>query len=218
MINRFFLLVLTTILTVSATDQVVGPAGTYTVTTSGPTKVTSGEGWVKIEWEAEPSTPTPPPPTPTKPVESPPVVTPPPVVVPPVVGPTPAMPATPLTGQVWMLAVYDQTKAGAYPPAQQAILLPPSKGGSATLAEALAELKIVLEKHDINDQVMKGSNAVPDPQNPDKITTWKGEALKQGLPCLIVINNPGGKLQWWPFPLPADEAAMIELGRKMVGQ
>jgi hypothetical protein len=209
MINRFFLLVLTTILTVSAADQVVGPAGIYTVTTSGPTRLTSGEGWVKIEWEVEPSTPTPPPPTPTKPVESPPVVTPPPVVVPPVVAPTPTLPATPLTGQVWILAVYDAAKAGGYPATQQAILLPPSKGGSATLGPALAKLKISWQPREINDPVLDGASAGG---------SWKADALKQGVPCVIAIADQGGKVVSYPFPLPADEAAVIELGKKLVGQ
>jgi hypothetical protein len=92
--NRLTLLALVTLLALPGSgDPVTGPAGVYTVTTTGPTRVTSGEGWVKIEWEVEPVVPAPP--NPTKPPE-PAKPDPPPVAPPP--APTPAVSLPTLTG------------------------------------------------------------------------------------------------------------------------
>jgi hypothetical protein len=78
--NRLTLLALVTLLALPGSgDPVTGPAGVYTVTTTGPTRVTSGEGWVKIEWEVEPVVPAPPNPTkPPDPAKPDPPVAPPP--------------------------------------------------------------------------------------------------------------------------------------------
>lgn len=209
MISRLTLLALVA-LVLAPTDPVTGPAGVYTVTTSAPTRITSGPGWIKFEWKTD-DTPEPPPPGPVEPpaVKPPPVEPekPPPVEPPPV---EPAGPATPLTGQVWFLAVYDTTKAATYPSAQQAILLPPSKGGSPTINGAMKSLTISWQPHDINDQVLAGSS-------PDG-GSWKADAMRQGIPCLIAIGMQDGKLVSYAFPLPRDEVTAIALGKKVTGK
>lgn len=173
-------------------DPVKGPAGVYTVTTTGPTRVTSGEGWVKIEWEVEPVVP--PPPEPTKPIDPSPGVTPPPA-------PTPAVSVPTLTGQVWMLAVYDATKAGSYPPGQQSLLLPPDKGGSASIAAALNARQIVWKPRDQSDSGLKD---------------WIADAQAKGLPAVVVIGDAGKTS--FVVPLPADGTGVLALAKKIRGE
>jgi hypothetical protein len=195
--NRITLLALVASISLgSASDPVTGPAGVYTVTTTGPTRVTSGDGWVKIEWEVEPVVPRPP--DPAKP-DPPPVVTPPPIVTPPVTTPAVSIPV--LTGQVWMLAVYDTSKAGSYPPGQQAVLLPPDKGGSATIGPALKALQISWQPRDQADPVLK---------------EWTADAQSKGLPAIVIIGNAGKSST--VVPLPADEAGVLALAKKIRGQ
>lgn len=189
------LALLATISLGSASDPVKGPAGVYSVTTTGPTRVTSGEGWVKIEWEVEPVVPTPP--EPAKPVEPPPVVTPPPAPAP--SGPAVSIPV--LTGQVFMLAVYDSTKASSYPPAQQAILLPPEKGGSASIAAALKAREIFWRPRDQSDPGLKD---------------WVADAQAKGLPAVVVIGDAGKTS--FVVPLPADGTGVLELAKKIRGE
>jgi hypothetical protein len=179
----------------SASDPVTGPAGVYTVTTTGPTRVTSGEGWVKIEWEVEPVVPAPTNPTkPPDPAKPDPSVAPPPA-------PTPAASLPVLVGQVWMLAVYDSAKAGSYPPGQQAILLPPDKGGSVSIGAALKSMQISWQPRDQADPVLK---------------EWIADAQAKGLPAVVVIGNAGKTSL--VVPLPADEAGVLVLARKIRGQ
>jgi hypothetical protein len=196
--NRFTLLALASILWAPPIDPVTGPAGVYTVTTTGPTRVTSGEGWVKIEWEVEPVVPAPP--NPTKPPE-PAKPDPPPVVTPPPPAPEPAVSIPTLTGQVWMLAVYDTAKAGSYPPGQQAILLPPDKGGSVSIGAALKSMQISWQPRDQADETLK---------------TWTADAQAKGLPAVVIIGNAGKTS--FVVPLPADEAGVLSLARKIRGQ
>lgn len=191
--NRLTPLALVTIISLgSASDPVTGPAGVYTVTTTGPTRVTSGQGWVKIEWEVEPVVPTPP--EPAKPVDPPPTVTPPPA-------PTPEVSVPTLTGQVFMLAVYDSAKAGTYPPGQQAILLPPEKGGSASLAAALKAREIFWRPHDQSDPGLK---------------EWIADAQAKGLPAVVVIGDAGKTS--FVVPLPADGTGVLALAKKIRGE
>jgi hypothetical protein len=52
------------------TPPVTGPAGVYTVTTTGPTRITSGTGWILLQWDGAPDVlPKPPTPVPVKPVQ-----------------------------------------------------------------------------------------------------------------------------------------------------
>jgi hypothetical protein len=54
----------------SDAPPVTGPAGVYTVTTGGPTRITSGTGWVLLQWDGGPDVlPKPPSPIPVKPVQ-----------------------------------------------------------------------------------------------------------------------------------------------------
>jgi hypothetical protein len=56
----------------ASSDPVTGPAGVYTVTTSGPTRITSGAGWVLLQWSDGPDVgplPKPPSPIPVKPAQ-----------------------------------------------------------------------------------------------------------------------------------------------------
>jgi hypothetical protein len=62
-VNRLFglvLLVLATAGTSTDTLPVSGPAGTYTVKTSGPTRISSGPTWVRLDWDAGGQVVTPP--------------------------------------------------------------------------------------------------------------------------------------------------------------
>jgi hypothetical protein len=175
--------------------KIVYPAGTYSVTTEGPTKITTGDNWVHIEWEVEPVVPAPP--NPTKPPE--PTKPDPPVAPPP--APTPDVSLPVLKGQVWMLAVYDTAKAGNYPPGQQAILLPPDKGGSVSIGAALKSMQISWQPRDQADETLK---------------TWIADAQAKGLPAVVVIGNAGKTSL--VVPLPADEAGVLALARKIRGQ
>jgi hypothetical protein len=192
--NRLTLLALVAMSLAPTGDPVTGPAGVYSVTTTGPTRVTSGDGWVKIEWEVEPVVPKPP--DPAKPPE--PVKPDPPVVTPP--APTSSVSIPTLTGQVWMLAVYDTAKAGAYPPGQQAILLPPDKGGSASIGAALKAMQISWQPRDQTDPVLK---------------EWVADAQGK-LPAIVLIGNAGKTSA--VVPLPADEAGVLALAKKIRGQ
>jgi len=67
--NRTSLLALAFVVAPATPGLVTGPAGVYTVTTSGPTRVSSGDAWVRLDWDTLPPTPTP---TPTPPDPTPP--------------------------------------------------------------------------------------------------------------------------------------------------
>lgn len=191
--NRLTPLALLAVLSLgSASDPVKGPAGVYSVTTTGPTRVTSGEGWVRIEWEVEPVVPTPP--EPAKPIEPPPTVTPPPA-------PTPAVSIPTLEGNVWMIAVYDSAKVGSYPPGQQSVLLPPDKGGSASIGAALKARQIFWQPRDQADKVLK---------------EWIADAQAKGLPAVVVIGNAGKTS--FVVPLPADGTGILDLAKKIRGE
>jgi hypothetical protein len=166
---------------------------------------------VRFEWDVEPVAPAPPPPGPV--VAPPPVVTPEkPVVVPPVVTtPGPSTPPPVLKGEVFLLAVYDASKSSSYTPAQQAILIPPRKGvPPSSFYSTMTALNISWQPRDINDRALIGEATTE--------TNWKTEALKQGLPCVIAIGQDGTKVSFWTGPLPTDEAAALELGKKITGK
>lgn len=188
--NRITLLVLSLILWAPTIDLVTGPAGVYSVTTSGPTRVTSGSGWVKIEWEVEPSTLTPP--EPVKPPEPGPTVPPPPIV------PTPSSPdVSPLkAGPAWIAAVYDEHKASSYPPGQQALLL------SKTVGPALKAQQITWSVWKATDFDANGK--------------WSGDIAGKPLPLILVISNQGHTST--VYSLPGDETAMMAMAQKLRGQ
>ncbi len=188
--NRFIPLALMMIAIWGGGDTITGPAGVYTVTTSGQTVITSGPGWVKIEWDAgvpvEPSVPDKP---------SPPVVKPPDPGLP--VTPTPSPPTVALpvlTGPIWVAAVYDRSTAVSLPAGQQALLL------SKTITPTLAKLDATWSSWDKSDPGLKG-------WGPDAGTTY---------PALLVIWNQGTVSKSWPLPI--DEAAMTAFVGKLRGQ
>lgn len=88
---------------------IVYPAGTYSITTTGPTTITYTATSVTLSWAVAPG---PVPPTP----------------VPPAPAPTPV-----LSGHVWALAIYDP--AVALPTAQQAALTSPTLKAAALLQD-----------------------------------------------------------------------------------
>ena len=97
---------------------VVSPAGTYSITTRGPTTIAQTATSITLSWTAPAPAPAPAP----EPV--------PPVPVPP--APAPA-PIPVLTGHVWALAIYDS--AATLPAAQQAALNSPTIKASALLQD-----------------------------------------------------------------------------------
>lgn len=146
--NRAFLLALFASITVTGADSVTGPAGVYTVTTTGPTTVTSGPGWVRIEWEVEPTVPVKPPPV--KPPEP----------QPPPPGPTtPAVEVPTLSGPIWIAAVYDKTTANTLPQGQQTLLT------SKIISSELKALDITWSSWDKSDKGLE-------PWGPDAGSTY----------------------------------------------
>jgi len=59
------LLALATVYTTVDTVPVTGPAGVYTVKTTGPTRITGGTGWVQIDWDVDGQVVKPPRPAPS---------------------------------------------------------------------------------------------------------------------------------------------------------
>ncbi len=171
--NRAIPLILMVVLTAwGGGDSTSGPAGVYKfeITTTGPTTITRGDGWYKIEWDVEPTIPAKP---------DPPVVKPPDPGLP--VTPTPAPPTVALpvlTGPIWVAAVYDRSTAVSLPAGQQALLL------SKTITPTLAKLDATWSSWDKSDPGLKG-------WGPDAGTTY---------PALLVIWNQGTKSQSWPLP------------------
>lgn len=110
MISRLFPLALASLLW-APTGDMTGPAGVYTIVTTGPTKVSSGDGWLKLEWsEGSPGTP-------------PPIVSPPPPTPPPAPPPSPPVDVIPISsGPAWIAAVYDPAHLSDLPDGQKALL------------------------------------------------------------------------------------------------
>jgi hypothetical protein len=74
MIRRATVVLLSLLAVHASSDAlpVTGPAGVYTVTTGGPTRISSGAGWVLLQWSDGPDLgplPKPPSPVPVKPVQ-----------------------------------------------------------------------------------------------------------------------------------------------------
>ena len=189
--SRIFPLALALIVLAPA-DPVTGPAGVYTVTTTGPTRITSGDGWVKIEWEVEPTVPPKPPdpgPGPVNPVKPPD----PGPVSPPPSPPAPTPSIGPLAAPIWVAAVYDRATAASLPAGQQALLL------SKTITAELQPFGATWSSWDKSDPGMKDWQA-------DAGTTY---------PVLLVIWAKGTRSK--TFPLPADETAAVAFVKQIRG-
>lgn len=165
------LAVLTLLALATADVPITGPAGVYTVETAGPTTVTSGPGWVKISWEAEP--------VPTKPVEPTKPPDPGPTVPPPPT-PAPTVDVQPIAqGPAWIAAVYDESKLSSYPPGQQALLQ------SKTIGASLKPLGITWSawRH-------------VDPG----LGKWSADIANKPLPLVLVISGGGHTVLVYPLP------------------
>lgn len=131
---------------------------------------------------------------------SPPVVTPaPPLPVkpaPPVVAtkPAPPLPTSTVSGPMFAVAVYDETKLASYPQSQQDLFK------SSTIAATLLANKTYWTPMDVKDE---------------RLSTWKDDVTAVGTPAMIWLQ---GSDAVYSTPAPNSEVDVVALDRKLRGQ
>jgi hypothetical protein len=174
---------------------IVYPAGTYIVTTSGPTTITTTATSITISWKQGPGpTPAPVPPAPVPPTPLPPTPVPP--------APPPGPPAPIPVPGLRVMIVYESDDLSKYPPAQTAVLYDQS------LRVYLDSVTVVGQDGRTHEYRIWDKDVIL--TNEEQL--WKDAMARSHpqLPWLLVSNGVTG----YEGPLPAKTADTIALIKK----